>query len=60
MLLLFSFNNSPHAMVDAAFIQSFVCRNLVCILGANSNEEESPLPTVYGYLSDNFVKALII
>ena len=51
--------HSPHCMIYRALIEVFVGLCLVSVLISNPYQQQAPLPTVYCYLPNDLVKALI-
>jgi len=60
LFFLIGFDDAPHAVVDAAFVQVFIGFDLVSVLVSNSDQKETSLPAVDGDLSDDFVETLVV
>lgn len=60
LLFLVRFDNSPHTVVDAAFIQILIRLDLVTILVPDSDQKKPPLPTINRNLPDNLIETLIV
>lgn len=60
MFFLIGFDDAPHAVVNAAFVQVFIGFDLISVLVSNSDKKETPLPAVDGNLSDDFIETLVV
>jgi hypothetical protein len=60
LFFLIGFDDAPHAVVNAAFVQVFIGFDLISVLVSNSDQKETSLSAVDGNLSDDFIETLVI